>query len=283
MPAVRMTRSGPNRVASRRPSREPARPPTQGTPNARPYCHGLNPSWPSMRTATSGEVAMISPVTRTVLRNRGRSDGWPRMYRHPSVRPLARSRDCLGRDCLGRTGRSSWPPIERMPAAEIAKLMPLATMVVTGPNSPIAAPPSGGPSAVAVQVVDSNRPFAVSRSPGGTSSFRQAPPAAVKMRSARPDTAAGPACSTRIATRENASNASHVPNVLTACAAQSQPNCRPSRLPAMSRAPAAVSPCQPRAGPPESNRRARLPGKQSPGQRLSIDGQAFLPHARALL
>ena len=42
------------------------------------------------------------------------------------------------------------------------------------------------------------------------------------------DTSAGPACSARIAISENASNASHVPTVLTAYAAHSQPNCRPS-------------------------------------------------------
>src|ERR1700733_16071550 len=42
------------------------------------------------------------------------------------------------------------------------------------------------------------------------------------------DTSAGPACRTRIAISENASNASHVPSVLTAYADQSQPNCRPS-------------------------------------------------------
>ena len=42
------------------------------------------------------------------------------------------------------------------------------------------------------------------------------------------DTAAGPACSTRIAISGNASNASQVPNVLTPYAAQSQPNGRPS-------------------------------------------------------
>ena len=164
---------------------------------------------------------------------------------------------------------------------------------MTGPNSPIAAPPSGGPSAVAVQVVDSNRPFATSRSSGRTSAFRYAPPAALKVMSAAPtttdttrswakpsqpsanaagmliraakrtrsiatitgrlrrnsthgpsgtataaptaspaaastDTSAGPACSTRIAISEKASNASHVPNVLTPYAAHSHPNCRPS-------------------------------------------------------
>ena len=44
------------------------------------------------------------------------------------------------------------------------------------------------------------------------------------------DTAAGPACSTRIAIRGKAPNPSQLPNVLTAYAAQSQPNWRPSDL-----------------------------------------------------
>src|SRR5580700_1289351 len=165
--------------------------------------------------------------------------------------------------------------------------------VVTGPNSPIAAPPSGGPSTVEVQVVDSNRPFAMSRSSGRTSVFRYVPLAALKailaaattadttrswaklsqpsanatgmliiaanrVRSiaiitgrlvrnsthgpsgtataaptasptaARADTAAGPECSTRIAIRGNAPNPSPVPYELTANAAHSHPNCRPS-------------------------------------------------------
>jgi hypothetical protein len=57
------------------------------------------------------------------------------------------------------------------------------------------------------------------------------------------DTSVGPVCRARIAINANASNASHVPNVLTAYAAQSHPNCRPSdRLPTMSSAPLAVSP-----------------------------------------
>ena len=42
------------------------------------------------------------------------------------------------------------------------------------------------------------------------------------------DTSAGPACSTRIAISGNAPKPSHVPYVLTAYAAQSHPNCRPS-------------------------------------------------------
>src|SRR4051794_10969248 len=45
------------------------------------------------------------------------------------------------------------------------------------------------------------------------------------------DTAAGPACSTRIAISGNASNATQVPAVLTAYAAHSQPNCRPNDSP----------------------------------------------------
>jgi len=78
-PAVSMTLCCPNRAASRRASREPIRPPTQGAPNARPYCHGANPRRPSMRTATSGEVAMIRPLTRIVLTSSGRRAGWVRM------------------------------------------------------------------------------------------------------------------------------------------------------------------------------------------------------------
>jgi hypothetical protein len=42
------------------------------------------------------------------------------------------------------------------------------------------------------------------------------------------DTSIGRACSTRIAIKANASNATHVPNVLIAYAAQSHPNGRPS-------------------------------------------------------
>ena len=49
------------------------------------------------------------------------------------------------------------------------------------------------------------------------------------------DTSAGPACSTRIAISGNAPNPNPEPYALTAYAAQSHPNCRPSgrRLPAM--------------------------------------------------
>ena len=78
-PAVSITLCCPNRATSRRASREPMRPPTQGTANARPYCQGANPRSPSMRTASSGSVAMIRPLTRIVLKNSGRSVGWVRM------------------------------------------------------------------------------------------------------------------------------------------------------------------------------------------------------------
>jgi hypothetical protein len=146
---------------------------------------------------------------------------------------------------------------------------------------------------VAVQVVDSNRPFATTRSSGRTSDFRYAPAAAWNVMSAAAtttatttswanvspsnanatgmltraanrvrsiaiitgrlrrnstqgpsgnattaptasptaasaDTADGPACSTKIAISVNALNPSQVPNVLTAYAAQSHPNRRPS-------------------------------------------------------
>ena len=62
--------------------------------------------------------------------------------------------------------------------------------VVTGPSSPIAAPPSGGPSMVAVQVVDSRRPLATSRSSGRHERLRQAPLAARNAMSAAPATTA---------------------------------------------------------------------------------------------
>ena len=52
--------------------------------------------------------------------------------------------------------------------------------MTTGPSSPIAAPPSGGPSTVAVHMVDSNRLFATSRSGPGTIVLRYAPLAALK-------------------------------------------------------------------------------------------------------
>src|SRR4051794_24247161 len=62
--------------------------------------------------------------------------------------------------------------------------------------------------------------------PSGTATAAPtASPAAASI-----DTAAGPACRTRIAIRANASNANQVPNVLTAYAVQSQPNSRPSAL-----------------------------------------------------
>jgi hypothetical protein len=57
----------------------------------------IEPRWLSMRTATSGEVAMIRPLTRIVLKNSGRSAGWLRMYRHSSSRSPARSRPGEGR------------------------------------------------------------------------------------------------------------------------------------------------------------------------------------------
>src|SRR6476660_3052020 len=61
--------------------------------------------------------------------------------------------------------------------------------------------------------------------PSGTA--RSAPTASPAAASA--DTAAGPACRTRIAISGNASNAIHVPNVLTAYAAHNHRNCRPIR------------------------------------------------------
>ena len=68
-----------------------------------------------MRTASSGSVAMIRPLTESVLKNSGRSAGWVRMYRQPSSRSPARSRACAG---LAPAGAAPVPPIARIPAAE---------------------------------------------------------------------------------------------------------------------------------------------------------------------
>ena len=76
------------------------------------------------------------------------------------------------------SGGRSRSPIERSPAAESTKLAASAAIVAIGPSRPIAAPPAGGPTAVAVQVVASKRPLAASRSSRATSPFRYAPPAA---------------------------------------------------------------------------------------------------------
>jgi hypothetical protein len=62
--------------------------------------------------------------------------------------------------------------------------------VVTGPKIPISAPPSGGPTMVAVQVVDSNRRWALSRCSRATRPFRHAPLTARKQMSAAPTTTA---------------------------------------------------------------------------------------------
>lgn len=136
-----------------------------GNPNATAYANGENPSSPSISTASSGAVAMISPATSTWLRNSARSVRWPRMNRQPS----STSR---GRSVARRSGLGSPPRIIRRPRAERTKLTAFATTVVAGPSRPIAAPPSGGPTSVAVQVVDSKRAFATSSCSRDTSDFR---------------------------------------------------------------------------------------------------------------
>jgi hypothetical protein len=62
--------------------------------------------------------------------------------------------------------------------------MAFITTVAGGPNIPMAAPPSGGPSAVVVQAVASNLPLATKRSSGFTNAFKHAPLAALKTMSA---------------------------------------------------------------------------------------------------
>lgn len=79
----------------------------------------------------------------------------------------------------GGPGRGSPVPIAPIPSADRRKLTAFTTTVVTGPSIPMAAPPSGGPAAVAVHVVDSNLALARSRFPGSTSALRYAPLAAV--------------------------------------------------------------------------------------------------------
>jgi hypothetical protein len=119
VPAVRITGCRPYRATRRRDSREPRMPPTHGAAKARPYCHGANPRWASMRTEMSGSTAMIRPPTRIWLKNTGRSTGWVRMYRQPSDRSRARGPGCPGEPAAAlRAGRDSLPPIAEIPAAD---------------------------------------------------------------------------------------------------------------------------------------------------------------------
>lgn len=57
-----------------------------------------------MRTASSGEGAMIRLRTRIVLKDSGLSAGWARMYRHPSrTSPILSRRDtAVGPACSTR-------------------------------------------------------------------------------------------------------------------------------------------------------------------------------------
>lgn len=147
-----------------------------------------------MSTAISGAVAMISPLTSSVFKNSGRSVRSARMNRQPAATSASRARaarrgaaavlgapavvpsrpapacPASGASCRAGAG-SSWRIARRL-SADSAKLAALATTVVAGPSRPIAAPPSGGPRIVAVQVVDSKRAFARSSSSRGTSAFR---------------------------------------------------------------------------------------------------------------
>ena len=105
--------------------------------------------------------------------------------RQPSSRSAARRRPGAG---AAGSSSSSVRPIARSASAEPAKLTALATTVVTAPSAPIAAPPSGGPSAVAVQVVDSKRALATNKPSRSTKPFRNAPLAARNAMSAAPTT-----------------------------------------------------------------------------------------------
>lgn len=138
-----------------------------GTAKARPYCQAGNPYRPSIRTASSGSVALMRPLTRIELKNSGLSAELPKMHRQPSnSSPLVRPADPFARSGLG----STWP-IARIPVADSRKLTASATIVVTGPNTPISRPPIGGPSTTDDQFVDSKREFTVSRSSLLTNDF----------------------------------------------------------------------------------------------------------------
>ena len=119
-------------------------PPTHGGPNASAYSSGEKPSSPSIRTAISGAVAMISAVDQDrVEEQRRAASASPRMNRQPVEQSPARSRP---RPARGARARLSRRRSRARPSADSAKLAALATTVVTGPSRPIAAPPSGGPS-----------------------------------------------------------------------------------------------------------------------------------------
>jgi hypothetical protein len=180
-PNTRSTLRCPMRAAIGRASRDPTSPPMLGTAKARPYCQAGNPKRPSIRTASSGSVAIIRPLTKIRLKNSGRSESLPRMYRHPSNRSPAFI-FCADALC----GFGSPAPMARTPHADSRKLTASATTVVTGPKMPISRPPIGGPSTTDDQFVDSKRAFAVSRSSLRTTDFTYAPLAALNAMSAAP-------------------------------------------------------------------------------------------------
>nr|WP_245971953.1 hypothetical protein [Solirubrobacter pauli] len=128
-------------------------------------------------------------MTSSVFKNSGRSVRSARMKRQPAATSAIRARAARRGaapaviatrpapasptgDGSRRAGAGSSWRIARRLSADSAKLAAFATTVVAGPSRPIAAPPSGGPRIVAVQVVDSKRAFARSSSSRGTSAFR---------------------------------------------------------------------------------------------------------------
>ena len=162
--------------------RDPTIPPMLGTANARPYSQTAKWNRPSITTASSGSVAMIRPLTRTLLKNRDLSGALPRMKRQPSNSSAA----LRPADGAVRSGFASLPPIAVIPHAESRKLTASATIVVTGPNTPISRPPIGNPIMMDDQFVDSKRAFAASRSAGFTRDLTYVPLAAVNTMSAAP-------------------------------------------------------------------------------------------------
>jgi hypothetical protein len=119
VPETARTGRRPNRAASGEAIREPTIPPMHGTANASEYCQGANPNWPSIRTAISGSVARIRPPVRTEFRNRNRSTGCRRMYRHPTEISDMRARSPPPPSATASDGRGSRaPPIAVMPSAD---------------------------------------------------------------------------------------------------------------------------------------------------------------------
>ena len=167
--APETTRTRPRPYLAARPvaSRAPTKPPIHGNPKAIPYCHAAQPMSPSRRTAISGSVAMMSALTATVFQNSRSNCRSALMNFHPSVTSETRNFAAFAVDPT-RSGSRIIPILN----AERRNPVALPITVTTGPRALMAPPPSVGPTAVAVHVVDSNLPLAVRRWSGRTICFR---------------------------------------------------------------------------------------------------------------